>query len=812
MSGNKHDVFISFSFKDQEVSEYVSNRLLNTYRISYWMCTRDLLGGEHYKERIVNAIDNAGIVVMIQSENSLSSYEVPKEVALALERKKPVIPFVLDNAELQGDLEYDLIGIHRVDARRPTLDERIEELATQIYAMLAKKGETDDAWAARLTRTKLLPTATIIPKKIFCGRDKVLEEISTRFSSGERVIFLHGIGGIGKTQIAKQFVNLHSDKYDTVVFATYSGTLRDMIISDAPFTLEPEMSRFTMSDGTRESDSDFFARKLSKIQKICDERTLIVIDNFDVDDDEGLKALCEGKYHLLITTRCDYSRFYPTIKIDSIDAMESLIDIFMQNYGGYDVEEDDPDLPALIELVNRHTYTVELLAQHMENSGQTVSEMIEELKNIGISSLTEMVQGEDMQKHTAYENLTKMFKIFSLDDEQKRILTFLSFMPIDGINVRNFRQWAHLDSTKEIKELESRSWLIKNTEGIALHPVIRDVVRQEIPANAENCGTFLDEFTIAIEDKKMWAARQCEKSRYSQISKNIMARFPEINADTEDFYYFAQCLFSFNYERQISVELADRLYDYYLETYGENAFKTARAAFKRGWINTTNIYADEEYIRDAIYWLEMADRIFSSVELITDDEISRHTMTKTSLAKMHLVLFMRSGDKETYKAAKRYAEDCIRHAEENFAPGSYHYAKVGGGCMQLAEILLLGNENEAALNEVLKAERIIIEALGPENSDMGLAYFIRAKAYRALGEVDKMISFAQKGAESYAEYFSATHPNVHALYLLAGDGYAAKGECDMAREYYAKALSSAELIFAPDARQIIEIQEKIKAL
>ena len=58
----------------------------------------------------------------------------------------------------------------------------------------------------------------------------------------------------------------------------------------------------------------------------------------------------------------------------------------MQNYDGYDVCEDDPMLSELIELVGRHTYTIELLAQHMENSGQTPKEMIEILKKEGISS------------------------------------------------------------------------------------------------------------------------------------------------------------------------------------------------------------------------------------------------------------------------------------------------------------------------------------------------------------------------------------------------------------------------------------------
>ena len=59
-------------------------------------------------------IDNSKIVVVIQSENSIASREVPKEVSVALDKHKTVIPFVLDDAELRGDLEYDLIGINRV--------------------------------------------------------------------------------------------------------------------------------------------------------------------------------------------------------------------------------------------------------------------------------------------------------------------------------------------------------------------------------------------------------------------------------------------------------------------------------------------------------------------------------------------------------------------------------------------------------------------------------------------------------------------------------------------------------------------------
>ena len=245
----------------------------------------------------------------------------------------------------------------------------------------------------------------------------------------------------------------------------------------------------------------------------------------------------------------------------------------------------------------------------MENSGQTIEEMISALKNEGILSLNEEVQSSDMKKHIAYENLLKMFRMFTLNDEEKQILLYLSFMPIDGVNVRNFREWADIDSCKIIKELENKSWIVKNTEGIALHPIIRDVVKYEIPATVENCKGFIERFTESIDDKKMWAAKQCDKSRLAQIAKEIINRFNVINESNEMLYYFTQTLLSFYVDIDASIVLAKRLYEYNLNTYGQSSFKTARAAFKCGWAFSVNPYTNNS-VDEAIAWLEKADEIF----------------------------------------------------------------------------------------------------------------------------------------------------------------------------------------------------------
>ena len=49
------------------------------------------------------------------SPNSTESENVVKELALASERKKPIIPVYLEAAEIPETMEYQLAGIQRVE-------------------------------------------------------------------------------------------------------------------------------------------------------------------------------------------------------------------------------------------------------------------------------------------------------------------------------------------------------------------------------------------------------------------------------------------------------------------------------------------------------------------------------------------------------------------------------------------------------------------------------------------------------------------------------------------------------------------------
>jgi len=807
-----HDVFISFSFTDQRTADTIVNHLTNRYGISCWICTEEIRAGENFRADISRAIKAAKLVVLVQSKKSASSIEVSKEILLALKKGKMVKPFVIEDSDLSDELELELSTTQYIDATRPELEDRIRELAKDICKSLGRPFEPRDAQSQSAAPSEvLLSTPSVIPKKVFCGRDRTLEEIHQHFLSGERILFLHGIGGIGKTQIAKQYAKRFRDDYDVIIYAVYGSSLQQLVLADSPFTIEPELIRQTLSDGTAETDEAFFRRKLSKIKKLSNERTLIILDNFDVESDPFLPELTDAKYHLLITTRCDYSRLFPTVAVNAIEDMEDLKKLFFQNYDGFDVEEDDPALVELIELVNRHTYTIELLAQHMEGSGQTAGEMVEELRQHGILSLNQQVLDSGMKTQVAYENLLKLFRMFSLSEEERRVLMYLSLMPPEGIQVRQFRQWAQLDSNALIKGLIRKSWVINSTEGIALHPIICQVVRHELPVSLENCRDFLDSFTETIYEGTLWHLPKTEKDRYASIIRSILPRFPELTEDTFLLYYRAEILFSFAVDPQYAAVLAEKLWLYMLKTRGEEDYATGQAAFRRGWLYTYNSHMNDAW-NQACIWLTRAASILEKVPLEAQAEKAAYVQTLTNLAKLYSVRFQQTKDPGDYRQAIAFAERSLTYALEFLEEGTPHYGKLAGAQWQLADVLCDGGEYPRALKHIDTALDLLRKLYTENDGDTVFAMYRKAVILLRMGDPAGARELARKSAAGYVKFFGTVHPNVYAIHMLWGDCCAQLQEYGEAATAYTQALETAKLVFTQGADQITQAEQKLQEL
>ena len=629
-----------------------------------------------------------------------------------------------------------------------------KQVVEQILSELDEKGilkKKAEAFKCDIS-FRLESSPSVLPKRIFCGREKELQEIKEAFDSGERILFLQGIGGIGKTEIAKQYAKRNKTEYDTVVYATYNNTVVELVSSQTSFKIEPQFPRQVLSDGTQENDISYFKRKLDLIKEITNERTLIIIDNFDVLDDEYFGELTNAKYKLLITTRCDYSRYYPVVKIEPLDSIEQLKRIFLENYEGYMVEEDDPHLEELIELVNRHTYTIELIAQHMENSGQTVEEMIDVLKKQGIVSLSEEVRSSADKTQVAYENLLKMFKVFDLNEEDKGVLKVLSLMPLSGVDVKDIRNWLGVKALKSLMNLERRSWTTMSSNGVALHPIIRDVVRHELPITLEEAEPFLKVFNETVKEEKSWHYPMGVKGYYADICAEIIAYFKEIDERTEYLYNNVELLFSFGVRPGQAIEIGKRMLDYYASKEGSGSYSCGFYSFQIGWTYLFNLQLVDS-LKNARDWFKRSYDIMSKIEFKTEDEFAYYGHLLTHLSRADVISYQATGDETLLPTAKKWAHLAIENAEAHFDKNSKFYSRIAVAYLQLTEALIETKEFEEALEAINKAYDIMFSLFGEEDPDTINVANSKSTVLYGLGRYSEALALGKKNLEAYDKFY-----------------------------------------------------------
>lgn len=107
------DIFISYSRKDAELAIALAERLRET-GATVWMDTVAIVAAQTWSAEIVNAIKECKALVVLLSPDSVASPNVTKEVALASEMRKIIVPIDLSECELNDAMVYALAGLHRI--------------------------------------------------------------------------------------------------------------------------------------------------------------------------------------------------------------------------------------------------------------------------------------------------------------------------------------------------------------------------------------------------------------------------------------------------------------------------------------------------------------------------------------------------------------------------------------------------------------------------------------------------------------------------------------------------------------------------
>ena len=131
------EVFISKSTKDDLIAETVCN-VLEQNNIQCWIAPRNILGGMDYAEEISKGIREAKILLVIVSKHSNESKHVLNEINLAVELNKIILPFKIDETEINESFRYYLDRTQAIHAF-PEVSSFFATLVKNVTVLLDKK-------------------------------------------------------------------------------------------------------------------------------------------------------------------------------------------------------------------------------------------------------------------------------------------------------------------------------------------------------------------------------------------------------------------------------------------------------------------------------------------------------------------------------------------------------------------------------------------------------------------------------------------------------------------------------------------------
>ena len=118
------EVFISYGSADRGRIQDLVTRLRQA-GVTVWIDEAGIEGAAMWSQEIVSAINHCKVLILAISANSSQSKNVVRELALASEDDKTILPVFIEPTEIPESMKYQLAGIQRVEYFEGNEDESI---------------------------------------------------------------------------------------------------------------------------------------------------------------------------------------------------------------------------------------------------------------------------------------------------------------------------------------------------------------------------------------------------------------------------------------------------------------------------------------------------------------------------------------------------------------------------------------------------------------------------------------------------------------------------------------------------------------
>ncbi|XP_074356722.1 TMV resistance protein N-like [Apium graveolens] len=336
------DVFLSFRGEDTRNS-FTSHLYKDLCRdgIKTFMDNPELRSGDVISDSLIQAIQESKTYIVVLSENYASSSWCLDELVEILHchntLKRLVVPvfYYIDPSVVRHqigsfkeafDKHQTRYDVEKLTNWRLTLKE-VADFSGYLIFKDKSEAETIDEVVSRISLQTNPRTLHVAAFKV--GLDSRVKSVTTLINSGTNGVIrigIHGMGGVGKTTLAKEVYNQNYQRFQGSCFLANVREVSGR--SDGIESLQKQLINNVLKRKDITIDNADQGIECIKA-RICSKKVLVVID--DLDNPEPLKYL-EGSFALgsvvIITTRyedlLDKIEVKAKYKVNQMDEDESL--------------------------------------------------------------------------------------------------------------------------------------------------------------------------------------------------------------------------------------------------------------------------------------------------------------------------------------------------------------------------------------------------------------------------------------------------------------------------------------------------------
>ena len=337
-----------------------------------------------------------------------------------------------------------------------------------------------------------LPLRTAMNVENFVGRERELAEIAARFET-ERIVVLSGLGGMGKTELAVRYGQEYTRSGRGQVYFVHFRKDFFHTVTDEIAPVIPGLTEQGLDENGKYQEA-------MKVLQSLDSGDILILDNADWANFSALRRALNGlPMKVLVTTRMDVA------KAVSVAALhrEELYAIFWQQ----EVDILQEEMDALIEAVEGHTLTVDLMARTMRRGRRaaTAEKLLTALKEHDLAkgfSKVEIDYAGSPEQARINEHLKAVFRVAELGADVQELLRCATLLPTKGMDDELFLASFVEEAEDWLDDLIEGGWLYMENGLLRIHPVIRIVCIEVLKPTGENCNSFLHKLWNTFDKEK----------------------------------------------------------------------------------------------------------------------------------------------------------------------------------------------------------------------------------------------------------------------------------------------------------------------